>query len=68
MINREFKAKETKYTVLLNFGKCCRELGGAQICKFLRLRAQFLLCHRVLLYRVSQKKKDYAFGRLWNNK
>ena len=31
MINEEFKAQGTKYQVLLDFGICCRELGGLKL-------------------------------------
>ena len=33
MINQEFKAQGTKYQVL-NFGICCRELGGLKVTSF----------------------------------
>ena len=39
MINQEFKAQETKYQVLANFGICCRELGGRGGLKVMSFRA-----------------------------
>ena len=34
MINQEFKAQETKYQVLPNFGVCCREQEGLKAMSF----------------------------------
>ena len=54
MTNQMCMAQGTKYEVLPNFWDLLqgvRRGGGVEICKFLRMRAQFLLCR--FLHKIS---------------